>query len=162
MIEYLLKVKMADTTLPISEEMEKLIIDCTNIANSTTVSLRNKRTFTVEKRMDEFTLIIKLTSRDSINATRSLSTLSRAVSNNERMREILNGHIINGCVFNAKLLEEQNAQIKYASDPDIASEIISIFFDNTLLPKEKELARFTATEIRDIIIKYKNNKANLK
>ena len=52
MVKYLIELKMADKNLAISEEMEKIIAQCTQEANETTVSIRNKRLFTLEKRID--------------------------------------------------------------------------------------------------------------
>lgn len=164
MVEYLIELKMADKTLPISIEMEKIIDECTQEANETTVSLRNKRIFSLEKRIDDYTLMVKIQSKNTINPTRTLSTLTRAVSRNERMAEILNegNHIINGCIFNSCLLSEEGSQILHLSDPDIVSEIISIFFGNEYTPKEKVIVDETASKIREIIISHKNKLTNMK
>ncbi len=164
MVEYLIAIKMADKTLSISTEMEKIIDDCTQEANETTVSIRNKRIFSLEKRIDDYTLIIKIQSKTAINPTRTLSTLTRAVSRNKRMSEILNegNHIINGCIFHSRLLNEEGSQILHLSDPAIVSEIISIFFGNEYTPKEKVIVEETAAEIRKTILSFKNKLANMK
>ncbi len=80
------------------------------------------------------------------------------------MTEILNNgnHIINGCIFNSRLLSEEGAQILHLSDPAIVSEIVNIFFSNEFTPKEKVIVENTATEIRELILSYKNTLANLK
>ena len=164
MVKYLIELKMADKNLAISEEMEKIIAQCTQEANETTVSIRNKRLFTLEKRIDEYTLVVGIQSKTAINPTRTLSTLTRAVSRNARMTEILSNvnHIINGCIFNSRLLSEEGSQILHLSDPAIVSEIVNIFFGNEFTPKEKEIVESTATEIRELVLSYKNTLANLK
>ena len=164
MVEYLVELKMADKNLAISDEMEKIISQCTKEANETTVSIRNKRFFSLEKRIDEYTLVVKIQSKTAINPTRTLSTLTRAVSRNPRMAEILNNgnHIINGCIFNSRLISEEGTQILHLSDPAIVSEIINIFFGNEFTPKEKKIVENTAAEIRELILSYKNTLANLK
>ena len=131
MINYIIELKMADKSLKITDEMKELISQCALEASATTVSRKNKRTFSVEKRIDEYTIIIKLQSRDAINPTRTMSTLTRAVVHDE--------------------------QIIHIPDTQIVSEIISIFFSTDYMPKkEKELTEETASKIRKLIIDYKN------
>ena len=85
MIDYLIELKMADKNFPISKEMEELISKCAQEASLTTVSRKNKRTFSVERRIDEYTILIKLQSRNEINPTRTMSTLTRAVVRNKKL-----------------------------------------------------------------------------
>lgn len=162
MVEYLIELKMADRTLAITDEMERMIKECAIEANNTTVSIRNNRVFSVEKRMDAYTLVVKIQSKTSLNPTRTLSTLTRAVSKNRRMNELLTGHIVNGCIFHAKLLSEIGTNIIHLSDTEVVSEIISVFFQQDLSPKEKSLALETAETIRKTMIGYINKKNNLK
>ncbi len=157
MIDYMIELKMADKSFPITDEMKKLISQCALEASATTVSRKNKRTFSVEKRIDEYTIIIKLQSRDAINPTRTMSTLTRAVVHNEKLYSLVKDHIVNGLIFNTSLLSQNDTQIIHIPDTQIVSEIISIFFKNDYMPKEeKELTEKTASEIRKIIIDYKN------
>lgn len=157
MIDYMIELKMADKSFPITDEMKKLISQCALEASATTVSRKNKRTFSVEKRIDEYTIIIKLQSRDAINPTRTMSTLTRAVVHNEKLYSLVKDHIVNGLIFNTSLLSQNDTQIIHIPDTQIVSEIISIFFKNDYMPKEeKELTEETASEIRKIIIDYKN------
>lgn len=157
MIDYIIELKMADKSFPITDEMKELISQCALEASATTVSRKNKRTFSVEKRIDEYTIIIKLQSRDAINPTRTMSTLTRAVVHNEKLYSLVKDHIVNGLIFNTSLLSQQDAQIIHIPDTQIVSEIISIFFKNDYMPKEeKELTEETASEIRKLIIDYKN------
>ena len=164
MITYLLNVRMADSLLKINDKMLSIITECTSSANETVVSRREKRTFKVLGRInnDEYYIQIQLTSRDSCNPTRSLSTLSRKVLENEYMSQILEGHTPNGSVFKAELVDtDEHSSITYKSDPEIVSEIISIFFDDKKNDKEKELASDTAEIIRSTILNYINTKNNL-
>ncbi len=164
MISYLLSVKMADQTLEITDKMIEEITKCTTAANNTVVSKREKRTFKVIGREgnDPYTIQIQIISKNAINATRSLSTLSRKVTENEYLSKILEGHSPNGSVFKATQLDkDENYAITFRTDTDIVSEIISIFFSTDMLPKEKELASNTAAEIRRITLDYINQKMGL-
>ena len=162
MIDYIIELKMADKAFPITDEMKELISQCALDASTTTVSRKNKRTFSVEKRIDEYTIIIKLQSRDAINPTRTMSTLTRAVVRNEKLYSLVKDHIVNGLIFNTSLLSQQDTQIIHIPDTQIVSEIISIFFNTDYMPeKEKELTEETASKIRELIINYKNKLSNL-
>lgn len=161
MIDYLIELKMADKNFPITEEMEALISKCAQEASLTMVSRKKKRTFSVERRIDEYTLMIKLQSRDALKPTRTMSTLTRAVVHNERLSALVEGHVVNGMIFNTSVISEQDAQILYISDTEIVSEIVSIFFKNDFMPKEKELADTTAAKIRALILEYKNEQSAL-
>lgn len=163
MITYILNVKMADTSLKIDDKMLSIISECTSAANDTVVSKREKRTYSVlgRKDNDEYTIQIQLTTKNPVNPTRSLSTLARKVIENEYMSKLLEGHTPNGSVFKSEIVNESEDSVIYISDTEIMSEIISIFFNNDLLPKEKTLASDTAESIRSIIIDYVNAKKTL-
>lgn len=161
MITYYLDLQMAKKNFEITERMMELIIDCANIANSTVVSKRNKRTFSVEKRIDKYTLRIKLESRDSIIPSRTMSTLTRAVTQNTEFYDMVKDNLYNGLIFSTKLINEENSQILQMDDTDIISEIINIFFKKDYLPSQKDLVEDTAEKIRNTIIQYKNDYLNL-
>ena len=164
MITYLLNVRMADSSLKINDKMLSIITECTLSANKTVVSKREKRTFKVLGRNnnDEYSIQIQLTSKNSCNPTRSLSTLSRKVLENDYMSQILEGHTPNGSVFKSELIvTDEHSSITYKSDPEIVSEIISIFFEDQKNAKEKELASDTAEIIRSTILNYINTKNSL-
>ena len=161
MIDYLIELRMADKNFPISKEMEELISKCAQEASLTTVSRKNKRTFSVEGRIDEYTILIKLQSRDEINPTRTMSTLTRAVVRNKKLCTLVEDHIVNGLIFNTSLISKQHSQILHIPDTEIMSEIISIFFKKDHTSKEKELAEETASQIRKLVIEYKNKQSTL-
>ena len=161
MITYNLEVSFADSKLEITDEIEKIIAECTKPANETTVSQREKRTFTVTGRKDENTIFIQIITRNPVNPTRSLSTLARRVLENDAMSKILKGHTPNGSVFKAKLINSTDSEITYLPDTEIVSNVVSIFFKNDYTSREKEIAETAAEKIRDIVIDYVNKKNNL-
>ncbi len=164
MITYILSVKMADPSLKIDDKMLSIIKECTIAANETVVSRREKRNFEVLGRYenDEYTIQVRLTSKNSCNPTRSLSTLSRKVLENEYMSKILEGHTPNGSVFKSKIIDtDEYSTITYKSDPEIVSEVISIFFNDKMTTAEKDLASDTAEIIRKTVLNYINTKKEL-
>lgn len=162
MIVYKLELKMADKEMKIDSTIRNMIAECAKEASSTTVSKKYRRSFEVEDdQPNEYTLIIKISSRDAINPTRTISTITRAVTRNDKYYNLVKDHIVNGLIFQTRLISEENEKVISLSDPDIVSEIVSIFFSTDLLPKEKELASNTAENIRSIVIEYLNKKKNI-
>lgn len=162
MIIYKVELKMADKVLKIDDSLKSMIIACAKEASSTTVSKKYRRTFTVEKdQPDEYTVIIKIASRESINPTRTMSTITRAVTRNPDYYDLVKDHIVNGLIFNTRLISEENGFIKTMGDTDIVAEILSIFFKDDMTDSEKELASIAAEKIRPIVIDYVNKRNNL-
>ena len=106
MINYYLELSMADKKLPITERMRDELCECCKQASNTVVARREKRTYSIIGRKDEYTLYMTLTSRNEVLPNRSLSTLTRRVTANEYMKKLLVGHTPNGSVFRSTLLEE--------------------------------------------------------
>jgi len=154
---------MADKKLPITERMRDELCECCKQASNTVVARREKRTYSIIGRKDEYTLYMTLTSRNEVLPNRSLSTLTRRVTANEYMKKLLVGHTPNGSVFRSTLLEEDpiSKKIAYKSDTEIVSEIISIFFEKTMSEKKNALANAAAEDIRSIVLKYLNDKKAL-
>ena len=154
MINYYLELSMADKKLPITERMRDELCECCKQASNTVVARREKRTYSIIGRKDEYTLYMTLTSRN---------TLTRRVTANEYMKKLLVGHTPNGSVFRSTLLEEDpiSKKIAYKSDTEIVSEIISIFFEKTMSEKKNALANAAAEDIRSIVLKYLNDKKAL-
>lgn len=162
MILYKIELKMADKDMKIDSNLKKIITECAKEASLTTVSKKYRRSFSVEdSQPDDYTLIVNINSRDAINPTRSMSTITRAMTRNEDYYDIVKDHIVNGLIFQTRLISEENETILNLSDTEIVSEIISIFFNNDFLPKEKTLASDTAESIRKIVIDYINEKKEL-
>lgn len=162
MILYKIELKMADKDMKIDSKLKKIISNCAKEASSTTVSKKYRRTFSVEDiQPNDYTLIVNINSRDAINPTRTMSTITRAMTRNEEYYNLVKDHIVNGLIFQTRLISEENETILTLSDTEIVSEIISIFFNNNLLPKEKSLASDTAEVIRSTILDYINKKKTL-
>lgn len=161
MIDYVMELRMADKNLPITDKMEKLLCDCAKEAGETTVSRKNKRTFAIERRLDEYALLVRLQSRDAINPTRTMSTLTRAVIRNNELYSLVKDHMVNGLIFHLTLVDEQNTQIIHIPDPEIIAEIVSMFFKNDFAPKEKVLAEVFCEKIRAAVLEYKNEQRKL-
>ena len=98
MINYYLELSMADKKLPITERMRDELCECCKQASNTVVARREKRTYSIIGRKDEYTLYMTLTSRNEVLPNRSLSTLTRRVTANEYMKKLLVGHTPNGSV----------------------------------------------------------------
>ena len=161
MVTYYLDLQMAKRNFEITQQMMELIIDCANSANTTIVSKRNKRTFSVVKRIDEFTLRIRIESRDSINPSRTMSTLTRAAVQNTEFFSLVKDNMYNGLIFSTKLISKENSHILQMEDTDIVSEIVKIFFNKKFSPNERTLVESTAEQLRKIILDYQNEKLNL-
>ena len=163
MINYYLELSMADKKLPITERMRDELCECCKQASNTVVARREKRTYSIIGRKDEYTLYMTLTSRNEVLPNRSLSTLTRRVTANEYMKKLLVGHTPNGSVFRSTLLEEDpiSKKIAYKSDTEIVSEIIAIFFEKTMSEKKNALANAAAEDIRSIVLNYLNDKKAL-
>lgn len=163
MITYVLSVKMADHSLAISDEIMKIIAACAKEANKTTASRREKRTFELTKRQDEYTIIITIKTKNPVIPTRSLSTITRQILKNEFMADILRGRTPNGCVFDATVIDEFQDKLptKNLNDVEIVNEIISIFFSKPISPIERSLNIETANKIKDIIYNYHKEKNEL-
>lgn len=163
MYEYYIEMKMAMKNFPINSHLEKEIVDyAMPSANSSLSSIRNNRTISFVKRIDEYTLLIKLTSKDKVNATRSLSSLSYALLNGKMSDYVSQNAVYNGCVINSKVVKEEISTITNVSDINILNEVATILFAKTdMKPKEKELAREYEEKLRYLIVEYLNQKNEL-
>ena len=150
-----------------SPEWTNAIKEAQNIANQSFSAIRYKRIISKIDFIDSSTIIARLESRDPINPTRSISSLSFALARNEDAKQshLLDGHIINGRIFKTSLVTENTSQITNLSDMAVVQEIISIFFrekdssiQEDLSSREKKLARNVHDKIRDIVISYVNDK----
>lgn len=163
MYEYYIEMKMAMKNFRINSDLEKEIVDyAMPSANSSLSSIRNNRTISFVKRIDEYTLLIKLTSKDKVNATRSLSSLSYALLNGKMSDYVSQNAVYNGCVINSKVVKEEISTITNVSDINILNEVATILFAKTdMKPKEKELAREYEEKLRYLIVEYLNQKNEL-
>ena len=163
MFNYYIEMKMAAKNFVINSELEKEIINfAIPSANSSLSSIRNNRVISFEKRLDDYSLLIKLSSKDKVNPTRSLSSLSNALLNGKMGEYISKNAIYNGCVINAKLVKEDSSTISNVSDITILNEVATILFGKSEMRiKEKELAKKTEEQLRLLIVEYVNQKKEL-
>ena len=163
MFVYYIEIKMAAKDFIINSELEKEIVEnAMPTANNSLSSIRNNRTISFEKRINDYTLLVKLTSRDKVNATRSLSSLSNALLNGKMGEFISQNAVYNGCVINAKIVNEDISTISNVSDIQILNEVATILFaKNEMKPKAKELARVYEAKIQSLIVDYLNQKDSL-
>lgn len=163
MFEYYIEMKMAAKNFIIDSTLEKEIIETAMPnANSSLSSIRNNRVISFEKRLDDYTLLIKLSSKDKVNPTRSLSSLSNALLNGKMGDYISKNAVYNGCVINAKVINEDFSTVTNVSDICILNEVATILFAKSeMRPKEKELSRKYETKLRSLIVEYINQKKEL-
>ena len=148
MINYYLELSMADKKLPITERMRNELCECCKQASNTVVARREKRTYSIIGRKDEYTLYMTLTSRNEVLPNRSLSTLTRRVTANEYMKKLLVGHTPNGSVFRSTLLEEDEEIM----DPE---DYLIWFSDlpcwkKTLFPRKSPINRIQKLLVRSL------------
>lgn len=159
---YDLAVSMSDKELIFDQELIDAIKQAIDIANISFSATRYNRKIEFIKAISTTSIHLQMTSRDPINATRSISSLSRALVQNEKKKEsgLLEGHIINGCVFNSTLLSQTTSSINDLNPAEIVQEVVSIVLGQKYLRNDKErtLAREASDKIRNIVIEYVNKK----
>lgn len=158
---YDLAVSMSDKELIFDEKLMEAIEQAIDIANNSFSATRYDRKIEFIEAINDTSIHLRMTSRDSINATRSISSLSRALVQNELKKGsgLLEGHIINGCVFNTKLLDQTASSINDLNPTEIVQEVVEIVLGQKFLnDRERRLAREASDKIRDIVIEYVNRK----
>lgn len=162
---YTLEVSMADKDLLFDDQLVAALKEAIDIANKSFSATRYNRTIEfIRKSEDSTFVILKMSSRDSINPTRSISSLSRALVKNENEKKsgLLDGHIINSCVFNTKATETHSESISNLNPTEIVQEVVSIVLGQKYLnDKETKLAKETSQKIKDIVLEYVNKKNEL-
>lgn len=153
MYTYNLSVAMSDKNFSFTEypEMIQAIKDAIEISNSSFSATRYKRTIEYIDLIDEKHIFLKMHSRDAINPTRSLSSLSRALVNNERMKQsdLLEGRLINGCVFNAQVINSHTPTIiNDLSD----SEVIQVLVEMATGTKYSSISTDTLNSVKQVVI----------
>ncbi|MCM1298599.1 MAG: hypothetical protein NC228_03440, partial [[Eubacterium] siraeum] len=124
-------------------------------------SVRNSRKIEFVKKIDEKNIHLRMTSRDQVIATRSISTLSRALVQNERDKNsgLLDGHIINSCVFNSRLMDQSTSHIDNLNPTEIVQQTVEIVLGQKFLSdRERMYAKEASDKIRDIVLEYVNKK----
>mgnify|MGYP000848402407 CR=1 FL=1 len=162
MYNYLLDVTLANRNMKISDNLEQAIILACDDANRTTNSIRNGRTFKYVKRINLYTIRLSLTSETYVVATRSISSITRALFRTYKDTEELNRCSYNGSVLKATIAKESEdpkQNLTNLQPNEVVKEVIDIFFGQTTMSnKGKESARNAADNIKEIIIEYKKRK----
>ena len=158
---YDLEITMSKKNIPLQKELIDAIKEAITIANNSFSAIRYQRTIEYVKQIDAYRIHLRMKSKDTINPTRSLSSLSRALVKNENQKcsNILENYIYNGSVFLSKTLGSNEEVSSYISDTQMVQEIISMVFNQkTMNNRDKDLSKECVEEIRNIVIKYINNK----
>lgn len=165
MFVYNLEVYMADKSLLFSNSLVDALKEAIEIANKSFSAIRYNRTIEYKSTSADLThVILEMKSRDSINPTRSISSLSRALVKNENDKQsgLLEGHIINSCVFNTKIVGNDSSSIESLTPVEIVQEIVSLSLGQKYLnDKETKLAKEVYKEIEKIVLNYVNQKREL-
>jgi len=160
MYNYLLDVTLANRNMEISNNLEQAIILACDEANRTTNSLRNGRIFKFIKRINSYTVRLSLESKTYVVATRSISSITRALFRTYKDVEELNKGSYNGSFLKAIVVEESETadqNLTNIQPNEIVKEVIDIFFAQiTMSNKGKASARNAANKIKEIILEYKN------
>ncbi len=159
MYTYNLSVAMSDRSFSFyeNEEMIPAIKEAISISNSSFSATRYKRSIEYVKLIDEKHILLRMHSRDEINPTRSLSSLSRALVQNERTKQsgLLDGRIVNGCVFHASVINSpEPTTINELSN----SEVIQILVEMAIGTKYNSIATDTLNSVKQIVIDTLNNR----
>ena len=103
---YELNVAMAKQELPLDDTLINAIKEAIEISNMSFSSTRYGRKLEYIDKIDDYHFHIKMKSKDDINASRSLSSLARALVKNEQNKNsmLLEKYIYNGSVFNTQLI----------------------------------------------------------
>lgn len=163
MFVYDLAVTMSKKNVPLETELINAIKEAISIANNSFSAIRYQRTIEYVNQIDDYRMHLRMKSKDSINPTRSLSSLSRALVKNENTKgsTILENYIYNGSVFLSKTLGSSEEVSSHISDTKMVQEIISMVFNQkTMNNRDKDLSKECTEAIRNIVIDYINNKTD--
>lgn len=161
MYEYVLYISMANKKLTISDELMNAIITACNDANETSNSKRYGRSFKFSRRVDDYNLEIILQSEDSpvINASRSVSSITRALLRTYDKKDELNDVVYCGSILNATVIEEKTPPapevITSLQPNEVVEEVFKIFYSQSKMGAAKRRkAKLAAKQIEDIVIEY--------
>ena len=153
---YLMHITASNRKTPLDEEMERYIRMACEKANASSTSVRFKRRFVFEGRVDEDTLQIRLLSETATIATRTISSVTRMLIRHcpaEKLEKLK----YNGSILSAVLFEESKEESNQNLTPcTIVQTVVEIFFNQvTMRNKHKAAARKAAKKIKDIVTEYK-------
>ena len=141
--------------IPFNQESLEIIKEALEVSNSSFSANRYKRTIELDpKLIDEKHIHLIMKSRDEINPTRSLSSLSIAFYNKckEKNPALLDKVSYNGCIFNAKVIQapKQPITIKDLADDDalLLKSVVDLVYSKNEEQKQK-LREFMLPIIND-------------
>ena len=161
MYEYVMNISMANKKLTISDELMNAIIVACKDANETSNSKRYGRSFKFIKRLDDFTIQIVLQSEDTpvINASRSVSSITRALLRTYDKKDDLNDAVYCGSILNATIVEEKippKADVVTSLQPnEVIEEIFKIFYSQSKMgATQRKKAKLAAKQLEQVVIEY--------
>ncbi len=158
---YDLNVSMADKEMVFDKKLIDAINQAIDISNSTISAARSNRKIEFIEKTNEKNIHLRMTSREPINPTRSISSLSRALVQNEKEKNsgLLDGHIVNCCVFNSTVINQTSSCICNLNPPQIVQQVVEIVLGQKFLnDKERAYAKEASNKIQDIVLEYVNRK----
>lgn len=145
----------------IDKKLTEAIKEAIDMANISFSAVRYNRKIEFVEALSDTNIHLRMTSRDSINPTRSLSSLSRALVKNEAEKNsgILDEHITNGHVFNARILESSSSRIDNLNPTEIVQQTVEIVLGQKFLnDRQRIYAKEASDKIKEIVLDYVNKK----
>ncbi len=158
MYNYLLNVTASNKNATFNDEMIEAIKNACDEANSSTNSSRYGRNFSFVSQLDNKTIQLRLKSDTPIIATRTISSITRALLRTCSHKK-LESLKYNGSLLAATVVEEyeEGAEMYNNLQPhEIVQTVIEIFFGQASLGnKNKQIAKDSAEKIKEIVANYK-------
>lgn len=158
MYNFLLNVKAANRKAIFTSDIIDAVKLACEEANTSTNSVRYGRHFSFIKKINDNTLQIRLKSETAIVATRTVSSITRAlirICPSDKLEPLK----YNGSLLVATVVEEfeEGAEVYANLDPyEIVQSVIEIFFGQASLGNnDKKAAKMAADQIKDIVSVYK-------
>lgn len=165
MFVYNLQVSMSDKRLFFDDALTNAVIEAIDIANNSFSANRYNRKIEFIRKSDDLSYIeLRMSSKNAINPNRSISSLSRALVKNESEKNsgLLDGHIINSCVLNTKVINSDSDTITSIDPVTLVQEVTSIVLGQKFLnDKETKLAKEAYGKIEEVVLDYVNKKREL-
>lgn len=158
MIRYQFSVSLSDQA-PITEPIRQLMAAAAVEATARSAAARKDRTFTVSDQLiDETHIHVEMAGLTPIpSPTRSLSALSRSMLYLDK-DNLLNAHIIRGCVVKATLLSVTDEAAMSISDLDMITTVLQMVYGGSSSYREKALAKQYVEKIRQVVLEYLRKK----
>ena len=130
---YDLEISMSKKNVPIKPELIDAIKEAIELSNNSFSATRYGRSIQFIKQIDESRIHLQMQSKEPINATRSLSSLSRALVKNENEK---GSHILEEYVYNGSVFISKNLGVKEEASTEATTEAPKA--TDSTEPKEEE------------------------